>query len=167
MSGAENVDTARAAVITVSTSCAEGTREDTGGPRLRELAGQLGAELAGSEVIRDDRELIAARLRHWVDEEGVGLVLTTGGTGFGPYDLTPEATRDVIERDAPGIAEAMRAASREHTPNWMLSRAVAGIRGSALIVNFPGNPRSIGQVGAALAAALPHALDLLAGRHPH
>ena len=92
------------------------------------------------------------------------LVLTTGGTGFAPSDVTPEATRAVVEREAPGLAEAMRLASREHTPHWMLSRAVAGIRGSTLIVNFPGSPRSILQAGDAIAAALPHALDLIAGR---
>jgi molybdenum cofactor synthesis domain-containing protein len=94
-------------------------------------------------------------------------VLTTGGTGFSPNDLTPEATRAVIEREAPGIPEAMRAASRLHTRHWMLSRGVAGIRGSTLIINFPGSPGSIGEAGEAIATALPHALELLAGRHPH
>ena len=92
------------------------------------------------------------------------LVLTTGGTGFGRHDVTPEATRAVIEREAPGLAEAMRAASREHTRHWMLSRAVAGIRAQSVIVNFPGNPASIEQAGAAIAGALPHALALLAER---
>ena len=91
------------------------------------------------------------------------MVLTSGGTGLSPDDVTPEATRAVLEREAPGIAEAMRAASRPHSGNWMLSRGVAGTRGRTLIVNFPGSPRSIGQCGASLAAALPHALALLAG----
>ncbi len=130
-----------------------------GGPR------SLGAEIAGREVIPDDRELISARLVHWSDAEGCDLVLTTGGTGFGPGDLTPEATRAVIEREAPGIPEAMRAASRPHTRHWMLSRGVAGIRGSTLIVNFPGSPKSIEEAGEAIAAALPHALELVAGKH--
>jgi molybdenum cofactor synthesis domain-containing protein len=94
-------------------------------------------------------------------------VLTSGGTGFAPTDVTPEASRAVIERDAPGLAEALRLASRGHTEHWMLSRAVAGIRGRTLIVNFPGQPRSIREAGDALAAALPHALALLAGEHPH
>ena len=94
-------------------------------------------------------------------------MLTTGGTGFAPTDVTPEATRAVIEREAPGIPEAMRGASREHTRHWLLSRGVAGIRGRTLIVNFPGNPRSIDEAGEAIADALPHALDLLAGRHSH
>jgi molybdopterin adenylyltransferase len=108
--------------------------------------------------------LIERRLRHWSDERKCDLVLTSGGTGFSPTDVTPEATRAVIEREAPGIAEAMRSASREHTPHWMLSRAVAGIRGRTLIVNFPGNPKSIRETAAALAPALPHALALLADR---
>jgi molybdopterin adenylyltransferase len=155
----------RAAIVTVSTSKAEsGGEGDESGTRLAEFAAGLGAEVAGREVIPDDRALIAERLRYWADTAGCDLVLTTGGTGVAPTDVTPEATRDVIERDAPGIAEAMRAASREHTSYWMLSRGVAGIRGRTLIVNFPGSPRSIGQAGAAIADALPHALELLAGR---
>jgi molybdopterin adenylyltransferase len=156
----------RAAIVTVSTSKSEvGSEGDESGARLAEFATELGAEVAGREVIPDDRTLIAERLRHWSDGEGCELVLTTGGTGVAPTDVTPEATRDVIEREAPGISEAMRAASREHTPHWMLSRGVAGIRGRTLIVNFPGSPRSIGQAGAAIADALPHALELLAGGH--
>jgi molybdopterin adenylyltransferase len=154
----------RAAIVTVSTSKAAGEGEDESGIRLAELASELGAEIVGRDLIRDDRRLIAERLRHWADGGECDLVLTTGGTGFAPSDVTPEATRDVIEREAPGLAEAMRAASKEHTPHWMLSRAVAGLRGRTLIVNFPGNPRSIGQAGAAIAEALPHALDLAAGR---
>jgi molybdopterin adenylyltransferase len=154
----------RAAILTVSTSKAAGEGEDESGVRLAELASELGAEIVGRDRIRDDRRLIAERLRYWADGGECDLVLTTGGTGFAPSDVTPEATRDVIEREAPGLAEAMRAASKEHTPHWMLSRAVAGLRGRTLIVNFPGNPRSIGQAGAAIAEALPHALDLAAGR---
>src|SRR5207253_8524554 len=123
----------------------------------------IGAQLAGADVIPDDRSEIETRIRHWSDVERCELVLTSGGTGFAPTDVTPEATRAVIEREAPGIGEAMRAASREHTPHWMLSRAVAGIRGRTLIVNFPGNPRSVGETAQAIAPALPHALALLSG----
>jgi molybdopterin adenylyltransferase len=154
----------RAAVLTVSTSRAAGEAADEGGPALARFAESLGLVVAAREIVTDDRAEIAAWLRRLVDEVGVGLVLTTGGTGFGPRDVTPEATLDVIEREAPGVAEAMRAASREHTPHWMLSRAVAGIRGATLIVNLPGSPKAIDETGAALAAALPHGLRLLRGR---
>jgi molybdopterin adenylyltransferase len=156
----------RAAIITVSTSKAAGEGEDESGPRLAALARELGAEIAGHEVIADDRTAIEQRLRHWSDDEGCALVLTTGGTGMAPSDVTPEATMAVIEREVPGIAEAMRAASRPHTAYWMLSRGVAGVRGSSLVINFPGSPRSIEQTGAAIRGALPHALALLAGERP-
>jgi molybdenum cofactor synthesis domain-containing protein len=155
----------RAAILTVSTSRAAGEGADESGDALAEFAANLGAEVAGREVIPDDRDLISQRLIHWADRERCDLVLTTGGTGFSPNDLTPEATRAVIEREAPGMPEAMRAASRPHTRHWMLSRGVAGIRGSTLIVNFPGSPRSIGEAGEAIATALPHALELVAGKH--
>jgi molybdopterin adenylyltransferase len=153
-----------AAVLTISTSRARGEGEDLGGPALAEFAERVGATVVGTEVIPDQRELIEGRLRWWCDEGGCELVLTTGGTGFAPDDVTPEATRTVIEREAPGIAEAMRLASREHTPMWMTSRGVAGIRGRTLIVNFPGNPPAIEQAGGAIEHALPHALGLLIGR---
>jgi molybdopterin adenylyltransferase len=154
----------RAAILTVSTSKVAGEGEDESGARLAAFAERLGAEVAGAETVPDEQRLIEERLRHWSDEASCDLVLTTGGTGFAPSDVTPEATRAAIEREAPGLAEAMRAASREHTPNWMLSRAVAGIRGRTLIVNFPGSPRSIDEAGEAIAAALPHAIALLADR---
>ncbi len=164
----------RAAIITISSSKAaraergEDGGADTGadqsGPRLAALVERLGLELAGRELIADDRALIADRLRHWADAERCALILTSGGTGLSPSDVTPEATSAVIEREAPGIAEAMRDASRPHTPNWMLSRAVAGTRGATLIVNFPGSPASIDQTGEALAGPLAHAIALIAGR---
>ncbi|MGH2902419.1 MAG: MogA/MoaB family molybdenum cofactor biosynthesis protein [Solirubrobacteraceae bacterium] len=158
----------RAAVLSISTSKARGEGRDESGPRLAEFARAIGAEIAGVELLGDERESIEERLRHWADAEGCHLILTTGGTGFAPSDVTPEATRAVIERPAPGMAEAMRAASRKHTPHWMLSRGVAGIRGQTLIVNFPGSPASIEQAGAAIADSLPHAIELLAGRSsPH
>ena len=154
----------RAAALTISTSRADGEGTDAGGPELvRFIEESLGLEVEVTEIVTDDRALIGERLRSLADEVGVRLILTSGGTGFAPSDQTPEATRDVIEREAPGLAEAMRAASREHTPHWMLSRAVAGIRGTTLIVNFPGSPKSIAETGEALAAALPHALRLLGG----
>jgi molybdopterin adenylyltransferase len=158
----------RAVVLTISTSKARGEGEDESGPKLAELARAAGAEIAGVELLPDDRELTEERLRHWSDSEGCELILTTGGTGFAPSDVTPEATRAVIDRLAPGISEAMRIASRDHSRHWMLSRAVAGIRGRTLIVNFPGSPASVEQAGAAIAASLPHAIELLTGgESPH
>jgi len=154
----------RAALLTVSSSRASEGGLDESGARLAMLAEGLGAEVAARELLADDRGAIEARLRRWADVDRYELVLTSGGTGFAPSDVTPEATRAVIEREAPGLAEAMRLGSREHTPHWMLSRGVAGIRGSTLIVNFPGSPKSVLQAGDAIAAALPHALDLIAGR---
>jgi molybdopterin adenylyltransferase len=156
----------RAAILTVSTSKAGGEGDDESGARLVEFAAGLGLEIAVQEVVADDQWRIVPRLRHFCDELRVDLVLTSGGTGFSPDDVTPEATRQVLEREAPGIAEAMRAVSREHTPHWMLSRGVAGTHGRTLIINFPGNPRSIEECGKAIAPALPHALALLAGERP-
>jgi molybdopterin adenylyltransferase len=156
--------TLRAAVLTVSSSrAAGGDAPDESGQRLAELAASLGADETIRDLVADDRELIAARLRSLCDEVGCGLVLTGGGTGFAPDDVTPEATRDVLDREAPGVAEAMRLASREHTALWMVSRGVAGTRGRTLIVNFPGSPKSVDEIGPALRAALGHALGLLGG----
>jgi molybdenum cofactor synthesis domain-containing protein len=156
----------RAALLTVSTSKARGEGEDESGARLADFAAELGLEVAAREIVPDERGTIEARLIHFCDELGADLVLTSGGTGLSPDDVTPEATLAVLDREAPGIAEAMRAASRPHTDHWMLSRGVAGTRGRTLIVNFPGSPRSIGQCGEALAGALPHALSLLRGERP-
>jgi molybdopterin adenylyltransferase len=152
----------RAAILTVSTSRAAGRAGDESGDRLADFARSLGAEVAERDLLADDRGAIEARLCDWADADRYELILTTGGTGFAPSDVTPEATLAVIERAAPGIPQAMLAASAEHTPNWMLSRAAAGIRGRSLIINFPGSPRSIEQAGRAIAGALPHALGLLA-----
>jgi molybdenum cofactor synthesis domain-containing protein len=156
----------RAAIITISTSKAAGRGEDESGARLAAFAEGMGLEIVGRELVSDERSAIEASLRGWVTAEDCALVLTTGGTGLAPSDVTPEATRAVIEREAPGIAEAMRDASKRHTRHWMLSRGVAGVAGTTLIVNFPGSPRSIEQAGGAIAESLPHALELLAGHTP-
>jgi molybdenum cofactor synthesis domain-containing protein len=153
----------RVAILTVSTSRAAQGGPDESGDQLEALAHSIGGEVCARQLVSDERAQIEEHLRRWCDFEHCDLILTTGGTGMSVRDVTPEATRAVIERDVPGIAEAMRAASREHTRHWMLSRAVAGIRGTTLIVNFPGNPRSIAQTGEAIAGALPHAIALLAG----
>lgn len=151
----------RIATLTISTSKAAGDGEDTGTPAIQAFVAKLGGELAGSEVIADDRALIAERLIHWADVEGVNAVFTTGGTGLALSDITPEATKDVIDREAPGIAESLRLASKDHTKYWMMSRGVAGLRGRTMIVNFPGNPRAIDEAGEPLVDTLEHAMALL------
>jgi molybdopterin adenylyltransferase len=153
----------RVTVLTISTSRAAGEAKDESGEKLAELARRLGAEQVEREVIPDERGRIEGRLRHWADGERCDLILTTGGTGLSPTDVTPEATASVVERPAPGIAEALRQASQPHTELWMLSRGVAGVRGSTLIVNLPGSPASIDETSAVLERALPHALALLRG----
>jgi molybdenum cofactor synthesis domain-containing protein len=152
----------RAAAITVSTSKARESSSDESGPELAAWIARLGLEVVATEVLPDDREAVASSLRRLADQEDCRLVVTSGGTGFSPTDVTPEATRDVIEREAPGIAEALRLASRDHTEHWMLSRGVAGIRGRTLIVNFPGSPAAIRESTSALDGAIAHALALLA-----
>ena len=153
----------RVGVLTVSDRSARGVRVDLGGPAVAEAAlAQLpGASVAERAVVPDDRAAITARLIEWADGLGLDLVLTTGGTGFAPRDVTPEATLDAIERLAPGLAEAMRAASLRVTPHAMLSRAVAGIRGRTLIINLPGSPKGAVENLAAIAPVLPHAIELL------
>ena len=150
----------RTAIITISTSVAAGRSEDRSGAELAELAGAAGAEVVARHVVRDHREEIERTL--WTALDGdVSLIFTTGGTGFTPDDVTPEATRAVIERDAPGFAEAMRAESLRHTPMGILTRGVSGIAGRTLIVNFPGNPKSIGELFPILAPTLKHVVATL------
>jgi molybdopterin adenylyltransferase len=158
----------RAAVLTVSSTVSRREAEDASGPLLAQRAEEAGAEVVAMEVVPDDYALIEDRIRHYVDD-GVALVFTTGGTGFTPDDVTPEATRAVIERDAPGLAEAMRAASLRHTPMAMLSRGVSGIAHRTLIVNFPGSPKAIDESFGVIAPALRHAVDTLhgGGRRSH
>jgi molybdopterin adenylyltransferase len=150
----------RTAILTISTSVSRREREDEGGPLLARLAEEAGADVDAMEVVPDDFGLIEDRLHHFADA-GYALVLTTGGTGLTPDDVTPEATRAAVERDVPGIAEALRAASLEHTPMALLSRGVAGVRGRTLIVNFPGSPRALEQTFGVLAPVLGHAAATL------
>jgi molybdopterin adenylyltransferase len=158
----------RAAIVTISTSKAAGDGADESGPSLEAFALELGAQVVARELLADDRGAIESALARLCDGDGIELVLTTGGTGPAPSDVTPEATLAVIEREIPGIAEAMRLASRPHTAHWMLSRGVAGARGRSLIVNFPGSPKSIQEVAGELMPALRHAVALIAGAaSPH
>lgn len=150
----------KAAVLTVSTSLAGGEGEDLSGPALVALCEAAGLEVSHA-VVSDDREAIAAELRRLADDEGVRFVFTTGGTGLTPDDVTPEATRDVIDRDAPGFAESIRTDSREHTPLGILTRGVSGLRGRTLIVNFPGNPKAIEQSWPVVEPTLKHAAATL------
>ena len=147
-------------ILTISTSVSRGENEDTSGLALAELARAAGAQIVAREVIADDREAIERLLRRYVND-GAALILTTGGTGLTPDDVTPEATRAVIERDAPGFAEAMRAESLKHTPMGLLSRGVSGIAGRTLIINFPGNPKAIRELFGVIAPTLQHAVATL------
>ncbi len=147
-------------ILTVSTSVAAGASEDRSGPVLCELACAAGARLVAQAVLSDDRAAIEAWLREQI-AAGASLILTTGGTGFTPDDVTPEASRAVIERDAPGLAEAMRAESLRHTPMGMLSRGVSGIAANTLIVNFPGSPKAVRECFGVIAPVLGHAIATL------
>jgi len=156
------------AVLTISSTLARGEGDDVSGDLLAQLAAEAGCEVVARDVVGDDKGRIEPALRGYV-RKGVTLVFTTGGTGLTPDDVTPEATLAVLDREAPGIAEAMRAAGREHTPMAILSRAVAGIRDATLIVNFPGSPKAIDECFGVLEAVLPHAVRTLGGasRHEH
>jgi molybdopterin adenylyltransferase len=150
----------KTAIITVSTSVAEGRNEDRSGTELVELATAAGASVTAREVVADDARAIEDVLRRFVGV-GVSLIFTTGGTGLTPDDVTPEATRAVIERDAPGFAEAMRAESLKHTPLGILTRGVSGISGRTLIINFPGNPKAVRELFPVIAPTLEHVVTTL------
>lgn len=151
------------AVLTVSDKGSRGQRADTAGPAVRQMLEPLGAEVVAADIVPDERESISAKLRHYADSLDCDLVLTTGGTGFSPRDVTPEATQDVVDRLAPGIPEAMRAESLKKTPMAMISRAAAGIRGRTLIVNLPGSERAVRECLEVVLPVLRHAVEVLGG----
>lgn len=153
----------QAAVVTLSDRCASGKREDKSGPSVAARLAAAGFVVAEQLVLPDERELLERSLIRLCDQRQLDLILTTGGTGFAPRDITPEATRAVAERDAPGIAEAIRAASMRITPRAMLSRAASVIRGKTLIINLPGSPKACMEGMDVFLEQLPHALDLLRG----
>jgi molybdopterin adenylyltransferase len=157
----------RTAVVTISDSVARGVREDRSGPAVRKRAEQLGWRVSESEVVEDDRDTIARLLVDLADRRSVSLILTTGGTGIAVRDVTPEATRTVVEREIPGVGELMRSEGRRFTPRAVLSRGIAGTRGRTLIVNLPGSPKGAVQSLDAVAELAPHIIDLLEGRTEH
>lgn len=154
----------KVAVLTISDRCSKGQREDESGKLLQELVKNLPAEVVAYEIIPDQPHMIKQRLTDYCDNLKVNLVLTNGGTGFTPKDVTPEATKEVIEREIPGIPEAMRLECLKFTRRAMFSRAVAGIRGNTLIVNLPGSPQGAKESLEVIIKDLPHALDMIAGK---
>ena len=151
----------RIAVLTVSDRAARGERPDASGPALVDLIGSQGWQVAKQSILPDDLDGLRDTLTDWADSGDVDVILTTGGTGFAPRDVTPEATRAVIDRDAPGLAEAMRAASAAKSKHAILSRAVAGLRGRVLIINLPGSPKAAVENLQTVLPTLEHAVHLL------
>ena len=156
----------RAVVITVSDRCARGLAQDESGPALVQLLQEMGTKIVEAIILPDDLEPLTLKLCAYADSAEVNLVITTGGTGFSPRAHTPEATRAAIQKEAPGLAEAMRVETLRQTPMAMISRGVCGIRSGALIINLPGSPQGVRESFAVIKPVLPHAIALLAGK-PH
>jgi molybdopterin adenylyltransferase len=153
-------------ILTVSDRCYRGEAEDASSPLIGQwVTEELGGQVKRQDVVPDERDLIQETLVSWSDEHELDLILTTGGTGFALRDVTPEATRAIIEREVPGLAEAMRLEGIKKTPHAMLSRATAGIRGQTLIVNLPGSPKAVGEGLEVILPALPHGIEILKGAH--
>lgn len=150
-------------ILTMSDKGARGEREDLSGAEIRRMVAELPSEVKAYEVIPDETSVIKAKLIEYSDVLKLDLILTTGGTGVTPRDVTPEATSDVIERELPGMSEAMRAESLKKTPNAMISRAVCGIRGTSLIINLPGSPRAVKENLAVVMPALNHTIEKIKG----
>jgi len=150
-------------ILTISDRGSKGEREDSSGPLIREMVKELPAEVICYEIIPDEKEKIVEALKKGADQLKADLILTTGGTGLSPRDVTPDATYEVIDKEVPGFSEAMRAESLKKTPHAMISRAIVGVRGSSLIVNLPGSPKSVRENLSVILPALPHALSKLKG----
>jgi len=156
----------RVAILTISDSSSRGERPDRSGPSVRERCANLGWQVASEAIVPDDRAKISESLKQLADSGGVDLILTTGGTGLGPRDVTPEATTEICARIVPGLAELMRERGRQSTPRAALSRAIVGTRGATLVVNLPGSPKGAVESLNAIAELLPHASEVMRGaRH--
>jgi len=153
----------KTAVLTISTSCFRDERKNLSGPVLEDLCREAGFDVVGRGIVPDNAEMIREKLLFFCDNQRVDIVLTTGGTGPGPYDITPEATADICERLLPGISELVRAEGGKKTRRAYLSRGVSGIRGRTLIINLPGSPGAVRESMAAIGEIIPHALDMIAG----
>jgi molybdenum cofactor synthesis domain-containing protein len=151
-------------ILTVSDRSSRGERRDSSGEVIREVLSRIDANIVGYDIVPDEKKLIAQRLTRWADENDMDVIITNGGTGLSPRDVTPEATLSVIDRVVPGFTEAMRGESLKKTPHAMLSRAVAGIRGKCLIINLPGSPGAVRECLEVILPALPHAVETLKGR---
>ena len=152
-----------AGILTISDKGAVGERQDRSGEAIHEILSGMGVSIVNYDIIPDEKELIVAKLVKWADEDALDVLITTGGTGLTPRDVTPEATLDVVDRIVPGFAEAMRVESLKKTPMAMLSRAVVGTRGKCLIVNLPGSPRAVRECLEVILPVLPHAVETLKG----
>jgi molybdenum cofactor synthesis domain-containing protein len=156
----------RLGILTISDKASEGKRPDKSGPLIRDSFASTDCEVVKYEVIPDERELIAGKLSQWADEGSMDIILTTGGTGLAPRDVTPEATLSIVDKEVPGLAEMMRVKSFAVTPNAMLSRAVAGMRKECLIINLPGSPKAVAECLEVIMPVLAHAVDVIKGNVP-
>ncbi|MDI6892561.1 MAG: molybdopterin adenylyltransferase [Actinomycetota bacterium] len=154
----------RIAILTISDKGSRGERADESGKLIQEMVGEVGAEVVSYQIVPDEKSVIAKDLRLLADRDRVDLILTTGGTGLSPRDVTPEATMSVIDKEVPGFAEAMRQKSLQITPHAMLSRAVSGVRGATLIINLPGSPKGVKECLEVILPALPHGIEILRGQ---
>lgn len=154
-------------ILTISDTGSKGQRQDTSGDAISEVMAHEGFDEVVRDIVPDERDIISAKLKEWCDGGSLDLILTTGGTGLGPRDVTPEATRDVLDIEVPGIAEAMRMQTLKNTPLAMLSRSMAGVRSGCMIVNLPGSEKAVRETLAVAVEAIPHGLQMVKGWRMH